>query len=710
MHKKIALAIFVSACIVIYFLFDIGQYASFDFIQEKRYIFSDYYNNNKLFVVIIFFVVYLLVTALAIPSATILTLLAGSIFGFWAGFIIVSFASSIGATITFLMSRFMLFEYFSSKYHKKSVAINESIEKEGHFYLLTLRLVPLVPFFMVNIVMGLTSIKTRIFYIVSQIGMLPATMIYVFTGTKLSQIDSLNDVLSVDIIIALVLLGIFPLIAKKVISIFKSRGVYKKYNRPKKFDYNLIVIGGGAAGLVSSYIASSVKAKVLLIEENKTGGDCLNTGCVPSKALINSAKVINYIKNCRKYGIKKANLKFDFADVIANVKSKIVKIEPHDSFERYKKLGVHCIKGKAQIIDPFSVKINDKVFTSPKMIIATGASPFIPKFKNIDQVNYLTSDTVWNLKDLPKKLVIIGGGAIGCELGQAFARMGSNVTIIESQNNIVSKEDSEIIHYLSKSFKKDGVNIKTEHEVIGFEKNRRQQYVVCKHGNKDVNIEFDQVLISLGRKPNISNFGLEDLKIINNKQSQITTNKFLQTNFPNIYACGDVQTPYQFTNVASHEAWYACINALFSSFKKFAISYSHIPYAIFTDPQVARLGINEKFAKKNNIEFEITTFDLSDLDRAIIDGNDQGFIKVMTKPKSDRILGVTIIGENSAEIIAEFVLAMKNNIGLKKILGTSHIYPSYAETNKYVAGNWQKNNQPRKIMKALEWYHKRVIK
>lgn len=707
---KIIITLTILLCLLIGLVyFDFQQYLSLEYIQDKRNLFSEYYNNNKLLVIIVFFVVYIIFTSLALPSATLLTLLAGSIFGFWTGLIIVSFASSIGATLSFLIARFLLFEYFSNKYSKKHLAINEAVKKEGAFYIFSMRMIPIFPFFIVNILMGLTAIKTRIFYVASQIGMLPSTAIYVYTGKKLSEIKSLGDVFSFEIFIALTILGLFPLIVKIIISRFKYKEIYKKYSRPKKFDYNLIVIGGGAAGLVSSYIASSVKAKVLLVEGNKTGGDCLYTGCVPSKTLIKSAQIAKYINNSSDYGFKKASYKFDFKDIMQNVQSKITKIEPHDSFKRYEKLGVNCKQGFAKIIDPFTVKINDEQITAPNIVIATGAKPFVPKFKNIDKVNYYTSDSVWQLKNLPKKFLIIGGGAIGCELGQAFARLGSVVTIVESQSEILANEDDDIRELISKKLVDGGINILVNHKVIGFDKKSSKQLVVCGHEKQQVNIEFDEVIIAIGRKANVNNFGLEDLKITLDEKGKIKTNKYLQTNYPNIYACGDVQTNLQFTNIAAHEAWYASVNALFSSFKKFAVIYDNVPFATFTDPQIARVGLNENMAKQQKVDYEITTYDISDLDRAIIDSDDYGLIKVLTKPKSDKILGVTITSANAAEIIAEFVLAMKNNIGLNKILSTPHIYPSFAEANKYVAGNWRKKNKPVRIMKILKWYFNKKL-
>ena len=469
-----------------------------------------------------------------------------------------------------------------------------------------------------------------------------------------------------------------------------------------KYDYNIIVIGGGSAGLVSSYIASAVKAKVALIEKHKMGGDCLNTGCVPSKALLRSAKMISYAKRAKEFGFKKTTVDFDFKDVMNRVQNIIKIIEPHDSRKRYTALGVECIEGEAKILSPHNLEVNGITLTARSIIIATGAKPLIPNIPGLDQINYLTSDNVWDLKELPKKLLVLGGGPIGVEMAQAFSRLGAEVTIVEMTPQILIREDEEVIELVTERFVKEGIKVLINHKAKEFKHN----LLICEHKSKDVSIPFDKVIIALGRQANIEGFGLEELGVKIRETKTIEANAFLQTNIKSIYVCGDVTGPYQFTHTAAHQAWYACVNALFSPLKKFKVDYTVIPWATFTDPEVARVGLNEKDAKIQNILYEVTTYDIDDLDRAIADSEAHGFIKVLTVPNKDKILGVTIVGRHAGDLIAEYILAMKYGLGMNKILATIHIYPTLSEANKYVAGNWKKEHLPTFAIKILERFHK----
>ena len=469
-----------------------------------------------------------------------------------------------------------------------------------------------------------------------------------------------------------------------------------------KYDYNIIVIGGGSAGLVSSYIASAVKAKVALIEKHKMGGDCLNTGCVPSKALLRSAKMISYAKRAKEFGFKKTTVDFDFKDVMNRVQNIIKIIEPHDSRKRYTALGVECIEGEAKILSPHNVEVNGITLTARSIIIATGAKPLIPNIPGLDQIKYLTSDNVWDLKELPKKLLVLGGGPIGVEMAQAFSRLGAEVTIVEMTPQILIREDEEVVELVTERFVKEGIKVLINHKAKEFKHN----LLICEHKSKDVSIPFDKVIIALGRQANIEGFGLEELGVKIRETKTIEANAFLQTNIKSIYVCGDVTGPYQFTHTAAHQAWYACVNALFSPLKKFKVDYTVIPWATFTDPEVARVGLNEKDAKIQNILYEVTTYDIDDLDRAIADSEAHGFIKVLTVPNKDKILGVTIVGRHAGDLIAEYILAMKYGLGMNKILATIHIYPTLSEANKYVAGNWKKEHLPTFAIKILERFHK----
>jgi pyruvate/2-oxoglutarate dehydrogenase complex dihydrolipoamide dehydrogenase (E3) component/uncharacterized membrane protein YdjX (TVP38/TMEM64 family) len=648
-------------------------------------------------------------TALSLPGATALTLVGGAVFGVFAGVIIVSFASTIGATLAFLFSRYMFRDWVQKKFSAKITAINDGIQKQGGIYLFTLRLVPVFPFFMINLVMGLTPISAGLFYLISQIGMLPGTIVYVNAGTQLAKIDSLGGILSPNILFAFALLGVFPMVAKKIMTGMKLKKVYAGYPKPKRFDYNLVVIGAGAAGLVSSYIASAVKARVALIEENKMGGDCLNTGCVPSKALIASSRLLAQAARAREFGFERAEVSFDFATVMERVQSIVNQVAPHDSVERYTKLGVTCFQGRAEIISPFEVRVKgvngDQILTTRNIIVATGAGPMIPALKGLDSVAYLTSDTIWGIRTLPKRLLVLGAGPIGCELAQAFARLGSTVTLVQRGGRILKKEDPDAAKSVMDRFIAEGMDLRLDHGAREVRVDGREKWLVCDHQDTEVLIPFDEILVALGRTPHTIGLGLEKLGVTLSPGGHIETNGFLQTNFPNIFCCGDVHGRYQFTHTAAHESWYAAVNALFGRFKKFQVDYSVIPWATYTDPEVARVGINEQEAAAKKIDYEMVTYGIEDLDRAMADSEPHGFVKVLTIPGKDKILGVTIVGLHGADIIAEFVLAMKHNIGLNKILGTIHIYPTMAEANKYAAGLWKKRHAPERLLAWVEKFH-----
>jgi mercury(II) reductase len=705
MNARSLLIIIVLLLVTAFFVFDLGQYLTLDYLKSQRQSFLDFYGQNQAATLAVYFGIYVLVTALSLPGATVMTLAGGAVFGLATGFVVISFASTIGATLAFLMSRFVLRDAVQTRFKDKLKAINAGVEKEGDFYLFTLRLIPLFPFFVINLVMGLTPMKAWRFYLVSQIGMLPGTIVYVNAGSQLGALDSLSGILSPGLILSFALLGIFPLLAKKLVSFIKSRKVLKQYAKPKQFDYNIVVIGGGSAGLVSSYIAAAVKAKVLLIEKHKMGGDCLNTGCVPSKALIRSAKMLHYAKRAEDYGFKKTTVEFDFADVMQRVQRVIQKIEPHDSVERYQSLGVEVMQAEAKIVSPYEVQVDGKTITAKNIIVATGARPAVPPIPGLDDVGYLTSDTVWNLRERPKRLVVLGGGPIGCELAQSFQRLGSEVMLIQRGAHLLPREDEEVAELVEKQFREDGVQVLTGHTAQRFEMRDGQRVLICEHDGKEVQLEFDQLLIALGRKANVTGFGLESLDVKIAPHGTIEADEFLRTNYPNIYVCGDVAGPYQFTHTAAHQAWYAAVNALFSPIKTFRVDYSVIPWATFTDPEVARVGLNELEAKEKNIAYEISTYGIDDLDRAIADSEAHGLVKVLTVPGKDKILGVTIVGNHAGDLIAEFVTAMKHGLGMNKILGTIHIYPTMTESNKYVAGVWKRQHQPEALLRWVQRFH-----
>jgi pyruvate/2-oxoglutarate dehydrogenase complex dihydrolipoamide dehydrogenase (E3) component/uncharacterized membrane protein YdjX (TVP38/TMEM64 family) len=712
MFKKIVLLLIATILVGLFFYFDLHQLLTLDGLKGSMNDFDQLREQSPLLVIGGFFLLYVAVTALSLPGAAILTIASGALFGIVEGLIIASFASSIGALLAFLVSRYLLRDTIKQRFPERLAAIDAGIEREGGFYLFTLRLVPIFPFFIINLLMGVTAFKSWTFYWVSQVGMFLGTFVYVNAGTQLAQIDSLANILSFNLIVSFALLGLFPLIAKAIVNMIKKRRVYSNWTKPAKFDRNMIVIGAGAGGLVTSYIAAAVKAKVTLIEAGEMGGDCLNYGCVPSKAIIKSAKIAQQIRNAHHYGLEDITPEFSFKKVMARVHQVVADIAPHDSVERYTNLGVDVVKGYAKLVDPWTVEINDpdgntSRLTARSIVIATGARPFVPPLPGIEEVGYVTSDTLWDefakLDSAPQKLVVLGGGPIGSELAQSFARLGSKVTQVEMAERIMIKEDLEVSEFASQAMQKSGVNILTSHQALRCELNDGKKYLIVKHQQQELAIEYDQLVCAVGRSARLDGYGLEALGIDTNRT--IVTNEYLETLYPNIYAAGDIVGPYQFTHVAAHQGWYAAVNALFGQFKKFKVDYRVIPWTTFIDPEVARVGINEYEAKQQGIDYEVTRFDFAELDRAITDSATDGFIKVITPKGKDKILGVTIVSEHAGDLIAEFVLAMKHGLGLNKILGTIHSYPTWAEGNKSAAGEWKRNHAPETVLGWLEKYH-----
>ena len=706
--KKILIILALAALIVAYFAFGLGDYLTVEGIKQIADDVSGYYARNPAQVIALFFLVYVAVTAASLPGAAVMTLAAGALFGVFVGTVVVSFASTLGATLAFLASRYVLRDSIEARFGERLKAVNQGLERDGAFYLFTIRMIPLFPFFVVNLVMGLTRIRAWTYAWVSQVGMLLGTIVYVNAGTQLARIDSLAGIASPAVLASFALLGVAPWFAKAIIAWIKRRKVYAGFDRPKRFDRNLVVIGAGSAGLVSALIAATVKAKVTLVEADKMGGDCLNTGCVPSKALIKSAKVAEQMRHADRYGLEAAEPEVPFGKTIERVMGAIKAIEPHDSIERYEGLGVDVVEGFAKIVDPWRVEITCKDggvqrLTTRAIVIAAGADPVIPPIEGLEGSGFLTSDTMWDafaqMDEPPARVVVLGGGPIGCELSQALARLGSQVTQLEMEDRVLGREDTEVSALAKAFLEASGVRVLTGHRAARVGKGQ----LVADHKGAEVAIPFDTLIVAVGRAARLRGYGLEQLGI--DTEKTVVTDDFLATKFPNIYAAGDVAGPFQLTHVASHQAWFASVNALFGQFKRFKADYRVIPAVTFLDPEVARVGINESEAKEQGIDYEVTRYDLDDLDRAIAESETKGFVKVLTPPGKDTILGATIVGAHAGELLAEYVLAMKHKLGLGKILGTIHSYPTMAEANKFAAGEWKNKHKPEGLLNLVEKYH-----
>lgn len=702
--QKLALLLLVAVLIAAFFAFDLGQYLELQYLKQQQARIEALRDDYPLRSALLYLVVYVIVTGLSLPGAALMTLLGGAVFGLLTGTVLVSMASTAGATLAFLVARYLFRDAVQERFGDRLQTINRGVEREGAFYLFTLRLVPAFPFFVINLVMALTPVRTWTFAWVSWLGMLPGTIVYVNAGTQLAGVESTAEVLSPEIIGAFVLLGVFPLVARRVVLWLRSRRVYRDHPKPARFERDLVVIGAGSAGLVAAYVGAAVKAKVTLVERDRMGGDCLNTGCVPSKALIRTANFVHSVRHAERLGCRSATVDFDFPDVMARVKRVIERIEPHDSVERYTGLGVECVSGEARITSPYTVSVGERAITTRSIVIATGARPLVPAIPGLADLDYLTSENLWELKALPGRLLVLGGGPIGCELAQAFARLGSQVTVVEMLPRLMAKEDREVSELVQQRFVDEGVDLRLGHKAKRFEAGPPGR-LVAEHAGADVRIEFDQVLVALGRKASVEGLGLDQLGIGLTPQGTLAVNEFLQTRFPNVLGCGDVVGPYQFTHVASHQAWYAAVNALFGDLRRSRVDYSVIPWATFTDPEVARVGLSEQEATECKVAHEVTRYGIDDLDRAIADEAAVGFVKVLTAPGRDRILGATIVGEHAAELIVEFIAGMRHGFGLKRILSTIHIYPTHAEANKYAAGQWQRAHVPTRLLRLVERYH-----
>ena len=732
--SRLLLVLVLAVALAGFVVLDLGRYLSLEQLRAAQADLADLYARRPGTVVAAFFGVYVVVTALSLPGAVPLTLAGGALFGLGLGTLVVSFASTAGATLAMLVSRHLLREAVQARFGARLAEMDRGIARDGAFYLFTLRLVPVLPFFAINLLMGLTAMRLWTYAWVSQVGMLAGTLVYVNAGAQLAQLTSLKGIVSPGLLGAFVLLGLFPLLVRWLISRVRARRVLARWahRRPKRFDRNLVVIGAGAAGLVTSYIAAAVKARVTLVEAHRMGGDCLNTGCVPSKALIRAAGIAHEMRRGQAFGVTAAGVAVDFPAVMARVAQVVRDIEPHDSVERYRGLGVDVQLGRAHIVDPWHVQITHAdgqttTLSTRAIVIATGARPVVPPLPGLQQAGVLTSDTLWGLQALPRRLLVLGGGPIGCELAQAFARLGSHVTQVEMGPRLLPKEDEEVAAHARRCLEVDGVRVLTGHRAVRCERFEPTQAdasagaagalpgdapawrLVTAQGDTEHHVAFDRILCAVGRSARLEGFGLENL-VIDTAGRTLPVDEHLQTVFPHILACGDVAGPYQFTHVAAHQAWYAAVNGLFGTFRRFKADHRVIPWCTFLDPEIARVGLNEQEAVAQGLPFEVTRFDLDDLDRVIVDGGagggpGAGWVKVLTVPGKDRILGVTIVGRHAGELLAEWVMAMKHGLGLNKVLGTIHIYPTLAESAKYAAGAWKRAHQPQALLRVVERFH-----
>ena len=703
---------------------DLAQLPGLNQLRDGRDALRALVQEQPLASAALYFGIYLAVAALSIPGAAVLTLAGGALFGFGAGLLLVSFASSIGATLAFLASRHLLREGVQRRWGSRLAAIHRGLEREGAWYLLSLRLLPVVPFVAVNLAMGLTRMKTATFYLVSQLGMLTGTAVYVAAGTELAQLESVADVLSGRMLASFALLALLALAAPRGLARWRSRRVYARWKhlRPRRFDCNLVVIGAGAGGLVSAYVGAAVKARVTLVEAAAMGGDCLHHGCIPSKALIRSATLAHQMRNASRYGLDDHEPAPRLPALMRRQQQVVASVAPNDSAQRYTAMGVEVLAGHATIVNPWTVEVRladggVQRRSTRAIVIAAGAAPVLPDLPGLAQVGCLSSDTLWDalagMQALPRRMLVLGGGPMGCEMAQCLQRLGAQVTLAEAGPRLLPREDAEVSALTAASLTADGVRVLCGHRALRFARaaagedgaeGAGRKTGVLAHPAGELEVVFDALLCATGRAARLSGYGLEELGIA--VDAPLQTDECLQTLFPNIYAAGDVVGPFQLTHAAAHQAWYATVNALFGGLRRFAVDYSVIPRAIFVDPEVARVGLNEQEALAQGVAFELLRLPMERLDRAVTDAQTQGFVKLLTAAGTDRILGVTIVGAHAGDLLAEFALAMRHGLGLRKILATVHSYPTFSEAGRIAAGEWMRAHQPRRMLAWAERYHR----
>ncbi|MGH7259627.1 MAG: mercuric reductase [Nitrospiraceae bacterium] len=471
--------------------------------------------------------------------------------------------------------------------------------------------------------------------------------------------------------------------------------------------YNIVVIGAGTAGLVTAVVAASLGAKVALIEKHLMGGDCLNVGCVPSKGVIRAARAWADVKRAEEFGVHiPAGVKYDFAAAMARMRKLRARISHTDSAHRYKKLGVDVYIGSGRFTGPDTIVVDgpagNRTLRFKKAAICTGARAAAPPTPGLQEAGYLTNETIFTLTELPKRLAVIGAGPIGCELAQSFARFGSQVHLVETLHGALPKEDRDAAEIVRASMQRDGVQLLCCGKDVKISKADGGKRLTLESHGQQYDVTVDEILVGVGRAPNVEGIGLETVGVEFDMKTGVKVNDRLQTTNPNIFSAGDVCFPYQFTHAADAMAQIVIQNALFPH--PLGLGYAStnsliIPWATFTEPEIAHVGLYEKDAGAKGIEVDTFTFKLDEVDRAILDGEDEGFARVHVKKGTDQLLGATIVAANAGNMISEFTVLMKSGKGLSTLCGTIHPYPTQAEVVKKVANAWRKTT----FTKGKKW-------
>lgn len=654
----------------------------------------------------LFALAYVAVTALSLPLALWLTLAGGALFGHGIGIPLVALSATAGATLAFLAARHLLRDAVTRRFADRMAAIDRGVARDGWRYLLSLRLVPAIPFFAVNLAMGLTAMPLRSYVVATFVGMLPATAIYVNAGVALGRLRSPSDILTLPAAGSLVLLAALPWVARIGAGVLHRSRPAGRWTRPRRFDRNLIVIGAGAAGLVASLTAATARARVTLVEAGRMGGECLNTGCVPSKALLASARAAEAQRRGPRFGLAPAPVVVDFPAVMRRVAGVIAAIAPHDSAERYRSLGAEVLAGRARLVDPWTVEIalaagGTTRRSARHIVIATGSAPVVPAIEGLTTTPHVTTDTLWDrlaqMDAAPARMAILGGGAVGVELGQALQRLGSAVTLIEAGPRLLPREDPEAVALVTGRLEAEGVRILTETRALSAAPEGDGARIELAGPAGRESLRCDLLLVATGRRPRLDGIGLDDLGLDPADPGAWPESLIL---------AGDADGGPQLTHRAGASGWATAMRALAAPFWRPAVPEDGVARVVFTDPELASCGLSEAEARARGLAVETTRFDLGTLDRALADGDGdgEGIVKVLTRAGSDRILGTTIVGPHASDLAGLVVLAMRRRIGLGALQSVPFAYPTYPEALGRTGGQWRLQRlSPRLLGLAQRW-------
>ncbi len=692
----------LAAAVAAFFTLDLGQYLTLESIKANSGALHAKVQAYPWWSRSLFFIVYALLTALSFPGTVVLTLLAGALFGLLEGTLLVSLASNFGAVAAMLISRFLLRDWIQRRFGKQIAGINRGLARDGAFYLVSLRLIPIVPFVLLNPALGLTRVGLWTFWWTTQLGMLPGHAIYVNAGRQLVRIDSLSGILSPGMITTLVLLAVFPLVATRLLTSYKARLAYRGWRRPKHFERNLVVVGGGTGGLATARIAASLCARVSLLERERLGGVAMHEGGVPARALRRQANRLHGLRSDPRVA-SSLDVAGGFSQAMDDMQRLTRAAMKSASSEHYARLGVEVIMAEGRLSSPWTVEAGGRSLSSRAIVIATGSRPCVPPIAGLEAIEPLTCDNLWDLREPPGRLLVLGGGAGACEFAQSFQRLGCQVTLVSERETLLEQEDPEAAGVVLAALRADGVELQLGLAPLRVEVDGDECLLVCRRGEEgEQALPFDRLLLALGQHADIRGLGLDELGLRCGEDGSLEVDEYLTTRFPNIYAVGSVAGPYGAPHVAEHQAWYAAVNALFGDFKRFAVSERVIPRAVFTTPEVASVGLSEPEARAQGTEFDVTRVPLGALSGAIAEEAGEGFIKVLTERGKDRILGVSIVGEQASETLAGFVVAMKHKIGMNRLADTVHLGATLGDASRLLAETWQRQHRPLRLLRWAE--------